>query len=166
MATQDSKSRAIRQWNLKVMNRAKKTARRQMVQMVKKIAFELYRDVIFLSPVDTGRFRASWVMRAGRAVPEAPPEGEAQYPVPDALKSLRSIDNFRLGQTIWISNPVEYAVALEEGHSQQAPMGIAAVAIQRIIDSIQSPDFFRINPDRDAAARELGGSVGGQSAEG
>lgn len=74
------------------------------------------------SPVDTGRFRASWAIGQNAAPSEGEPEG--QYPSnlpPNAVNY--NLGSERAGNIYSIHNNLIYAEPLARGHSKQAPDG-------------------------------------------
>lgn len=74
------------------------------------------------SPVDTGRFRASWAIGQNAAPFEG--QGEGQYannPPPNAVNY--SLGNERVGNVYSIHNNLIYAEPLAKGRSKQAPDG-------------------------------------------
>lgn len=121
--------------------------------VLRKIAFDIFRGVIKMSPVDTGRFRASWRVSINRVDLST---DNTQY-----HKKLRNketkmftgktktvtkttvvqatgsgskvISNAKYGDQIYITNNVPYAVPLEHGHSKQAPGGMVRVTIARVV---------------------------------
>lgn len=68
----------------------------------KKIVFDIYARVVRRSPVDTGRFKGNWLMTPN--VPKAP-------------------------GSVLISNNLPYAQRLEDGWSDQAPIGMVKVTV-------------------------------------
>ena len=88
---------------------------------VKSVAFDFLRLVTFISPVDTGRFRANWVVGVNQT-------SEA---VNERLRSVKETQNRGkkiinsapddLSTVIWISNNLPYAQRLNNGWSEQAP---------------------------------------------
>lgn len=101
--------------------------------VMRKLAFDGLDGVFRRSPVDTGRFRASWRVSLDSAdlSVEPPSESKASQPKGSplsgpALQQLNAI-NFGKGkrdQTIVISNNLPYAQQLEDGRSAQAPDGV------------------------------------------
>lgn len=94
------------------------------VVAVKKITLGVYRDLILVSPVDTGRFRGSWTAAVGApdttVLPEAK-KGQEPYPPPDEAAAAQALDALQPFGQAWVSNNLPYAERLNEGHSQQAP---------------------------------------------
>jgi hypothetical protein len=87
------------------------------------------------SPVDTGRFRASWTIGVGQ------PDTTV---APDVVKGQVAVAEPRIpaitvGQTYYHSNSLPYARRLEYGWSKQAPAGmvrLTAAEIPGIIDAL------------------------------
>jgi len=74
------------------------------------------------SPVDTGRFRASWAIGQNAAPFEGQPEGQyPNNPAPNAVNY--SLGNERVGNVYSIHNNLIYAEPLARGRSKQAPDG-------------------------------------------
>lgn len=118
-------------------------AQRELPEMVRraqlKVAFDLFAAIVRLSPVDSGRYRGSWTLAAGDANEETLP------PPPDSWKSgdgpyyrnlgkpdtglLAPVATLAALNVIWIANHLPYAERLEEGHSGQAPTGVAGPVV-------------------------------------
>ena len=43
------------------------------------------------------------------------------------------IAQFKIGETLFMTNPLPYAVPIEYGHSSQAPDGVYRPAVKRLI---------------------------------
>ena len=96
-----------------------------------EITFEVFTRVVLRSPVDTGRFRGSWVVDLNSrsdAIPDSIVAGGV------AISAGRqAIDGANIGDTINIFNNQPYSVALEFGHSiRQAPQGMVRVTLSEI----------------------------------
>lgn len=100
----------------------------QEVLFVRKIAMDLLADITARSPVDTGRFRSSWVVGINKPDLSQPTEIDKTGGKTLAAGSSR-ISQAKHRDAIYISNNVKYAIALEHGHSKQAPQGVVAVAV-------------------------------------
>jgi hypothetical protein len=114
---------------------------------VKKIALELLRAIVMGTPVDSGRARGNWQLTIGSpaagekdrkiapGVPVMSGAAAAQSPgvagdvEVEALTRLRAYSNF---ENIYLTNNLPYIVFLEEGHSDQAPLGFAELAVIEI----------------------------------
>lgn len=87
------------------------------------------------TPVRTGYARASWqagVNEPGMTMLPPPGPGES----PDALlaasqaRNTAVLSRARLGDTVFLGNPVEYVEGLEyDGRSQQAPAGFVRIVL-------------------------------------
>lgn len=96
------------------------------------------------SPVDTGRFRASWAIGQNAAPFEGQSEG--QYPSnlpPNAVNY--SLGSERAGNIYSIHNNLIYAEPLARGHSKQAPDGW--------VDSIAKDVQTYVNAEADRIGR-------------
>ena len=124
-------------------------------------AIALWRDVIYGSPVDSGRFRGNWIASAGAPV-------ETSYSITDKQgtitvnKATVLTQSFSDWQNLWLSNNLPYAEVIEfggypnpaklgswnkkeeryeintiNGYSDQAPSGVVrknVIRFQEILD--------------------------------
>ena len=91
---------------------------------VKNIIGDIADELIFRTPVDTGRARANWQLGINQINKKVnpntfDPEGDATS---NKLYSL--IPQNVLGLSIYIANSVPYIYDLENGKSRQAPNGM------------------------------------------
>ena len=94
-------------------------------------AERLFNEYVRLSPVLTGSFRASWRVKADKIDYSITVGGSKEAPLPPpTFPSIRT--RFKLGDTLYISNSTPYALRLDHGWSNQAPMGIVRVALTYI----------------------------------
>lgn len=96
--------------------------------VIRKVGAEVLRSVVLKSPVDTGRFRANWVVSYGpttTTVTGLDPSG-----IEAINRGLRLIQLMNPGQDeLWISNSLPYARRLEYGWSGQAPAGMVRITL-------------------------------------
>lgn len=100
-------------------------------QVIRKTLVDLWQGIVSMTPVDTGRLRAGWLLSTRFDPNEAPPEGQATYPQPQVQDPGHASD--------WrweLFNNLEYASVIEDGHSQQAPQGMVAVNLQSFADHL------------------------------
>lgn len=92
--------------------------------VVKKTAIDMFSSVIFLSPVDTGRFINNWRLSIGKVDPTVNLEaiGKSKDPIYSRIQA--EISGFKLGDVVYFSNNLPYAIPLEYGHSEQRPDGM------------------------------------------
>jgi hypothetical protein len=95
-------------------------------QVVRKSAIELQNAMIAKSPVDTGRFRANWQCGIGAINPSItqPPGSDVQG------RTALTLEAWKPGQTIWLTNSLPYSQRLENGYSKQAPVGMVKLSVQ------------------------------------
>ena len=102
-------------------------------EVIRKLAFDILREAIEASPVDTGRFKESW--RIGILQPDletAPDRETFEDGAAKALsKALSVLATYSGERAIWVSNNVPYAVPLELGYSKQAPDGVLGPVVAR-----------------------------------
>ncbi len=91
---------------------------------------ELFTNIIFSTPVDTGRLRGNWQCEIN-----AVPIGETDTLDPAGGSTVSNMANslnaFKLGDTVYFANNAPYAEAIEFGHSVlQAPFGMVRINIE------------------------------------
>lgn len=114
------------------LTRFKLKTEQQMSQVVRKIVLDLHTRLVMRSPVDTGRFRANNSVSLNALPSDATLELDKSGGV-TISRAGGAIAAYKLGDTIFLYNNVEYALALEYGHSQQAPQGVYRVSVQDIV---------------------------------
>lgn len=97
---------------------------------IRKIALDVFREVIMMSPVDTGRFRGNWQVAIG-AMPTGTVELDDKAGTATLEKAQAEAMGLKAGETIFLINNLPYARALEYGLSQQAPGGMIRLTVQR-----------------------------------
>lgn len=92
------------------------------------------RDIVKLSPVDTGRFRGNW--QATGNSPSLISLNNYDKDGADTIKSLRrqihALARDKATHTIYITNALTYSVPLEFGYSGQAPNGVLGIVTKRL----------------------------------
>ncbi len=112
-------------------------------QVCRKIGMEIHREIVRLSPVDTGRFRANNQISLND-LPEDAVMGVDKSGRATIAAGEQVLASFTLGDTIFIYNNVAYAYILEFGRadgkpgSQQAPNGVYRVSIQKVVAHLKS----------------------------
>lgn len=110
----------------------KKEVRGDINSEAKRIGLKILRSLTVISPVKTGRFKANWIVgikKRVRSTTTSTDKGGG----PTFAKGSPKINSKNLGDTIFISNNLPYAKALNDGSSQQAPANFVQSAIQRIL---------------------------------
>ena len=129
----------LKEFRLWIKKISSETVPKQLLGTFQKlVTIDLFRRVVLKSPVGNpdywldpesappgyvgGRFRANWQITVGESA--AGEIDSTDFPVPNIPGNLTGF------QTVWITNNVPYADALEGGWSRrQAPDGIVEVAI-------------------------------------
>lgn len=133
-----------RQFALECKEWAEKLVPEAHVAFVQKIALTLLNKVTLKSPVDTGRFRANWMVGIGSA------DGTTTDETDNAAveKGQQKLATLAFGVPVHISNNLPYAGILENGgyplkpkggegktingFSTQAPNGVLAISIEEV----------------------------------
>jgi hypothetical protein len=113
---------------------------RKMTQVGRKVALELFRRVIYKTPVDKGPARASWQVTIG-----TPATGTVKLSDKDGnatmSRAVAASAGFKAGDTIYLTSNLPYIMKLEEGgypdgpktvggFSRQAPAGMVGLTVQ------------------------------------
>lgn len=93
---------------------------------VKKLLLDIDASLVAKSPVDTGRFRANWILGNGSVDTSTFERFEASNNAP-IINSIKVN-----GQTIYITNSLPYANRLEYGWSDQSPQGMVRVTLAEV----------------------------------
>jgi hypothetical protein len=107
-------------------------AKRAIVAGYKKLRdlriAKLLAMLVLYTPVDKGEARGGWRVTAGG--PAREPEGtldpDGSATIARGIASLEGIHHFA---NVYVSNPVPHMVFLEEGSSDQAPVGVIRVVL-------------------------------------
>jgi hypothetical protein len=108
------------------INKRIERAKGKFELFVKKLLVDIDASLVLKSPVDTGRFRANWVLGNGGVNPMTKDSFEAANNAP-IINSVKVN-----GQTIYITNSLPYANRLEYGYSQQAPAGMVRITLAEV----------------------------------
>ena len=101
-----------------------------------KITLDLTANLIETTPVDVGWARANWVPSIGSPVVKDLSEAErnVQSAAAEQSAGTASVLGYLLRRgRVFISNNVEYILALNDGHSAQAPPGFVQRAIRKAV---------------------------------
>lgn len=87
--------------------------------VIRRVVLGILREVVRKSPVDTGRFRANWQLGVNSR-----PAGEVNSISNNAVeRGLAAMPAQAAGNIYYVVNNLDYAQALEDGHSRQSPPG-------------------------------------------
>lgn len=126
--------------------------------VVRKTVLDIYTGTVLRTPVDTGRLRANYQIGDGvrpgasllaefeqRAEAERGAHGEkavvaarkANKAVQEGTaQALEVVSTLHAGGRVYIVNNLVYALPIENGHSQQAPAGMARVTVRAVAASM------------------------------
>ncbi len=97
---------------------------------IKRAAIAADDTVVTMTPVDTGRARANWIV-SFRKPSTAKLKGTDKSGSGTQAKGLAVINRWTVvAGPIFITNNLPYIVSLDEGSSRKAPEGMSAAAIQ------------------------------------
>ncbi len=107
-------------------------ARKDLDKTAKHVAQKVLRNVVFNSPVDTGRFRGNWIVgiakRSFQQLKRKDKSGGSTF-----QKGKNKLQKSRANVTIFITNNLPYAQRLNEGWSSLAPANFVQAAIRRAL---------------------------------
>lgn len=101
---------------------------KQSEELLRKAAGETLQGVINGSPVDTGAFRGNHRVSLNEADNAYDVTVQEKSGSSTLEKGMATILQAKIGDVIYIQNNLPYAVALENGHSEQFPLGIYSIA--------------------------------------
>ena len=125
---------------IQALNKTKLDTRAFASIVQRKLALLLLRELVFRTPVRTGRARGNWIVSIGQPVTETLAEGatNAEKAMSDGTAKLSEPSQIPFA-TIFIQNNLPYILPLDRGHSKQAPdpPGIVEPAIA-LVSSLTS----------------------------
>ncbi|WP_279025574.1 HK97 gp10 family phage protein [Gibbsiella quercinecans] len=123
----------INQFNASINNWIK-AAGEGVEDVVRLTCEDVLRDLVNGSPVYTGRFKGNWQITFN-TMPLYSLNNYDQSGSDTIAKGMTQISKYAKGTgvtSIWFSNLLIYANALEYGHSQQAPNGVMGIVAVRL----------------------------------
>lgn len=114
-------------------------AQGQVETVIKKVALDLFSDIVIATPVDTGRARGNWYVSLGASIIKKPDESKKDKTGASTIAQITNdLQSYTLRVTdIYFTNNLPYATALENGHSKQAPHGMVNMALQNFQSYVQ-----------------------------
>jgi len=89
--------------------------------VVRRVSLDMFKRVVNKSPVDTGRFKSSFVV----GINSIPTEDPGTLDKEAAIRRINAtVPQMKVGDQITLMSNLAYANRLEFGHSQQAPGGM------------------------------------------
>lgn len=126
---------SVRKWQADI-NDWIEASEKGLLEVVAVTCEQVIRDLVSLSPVDTGRFRGNWQITfnepALHSLNEYDKTGNKTVAAGDrAISVYRSTRGAGI-TSIYFSNMLVYANALEHGWSKQAPAGVLGIVAVRL----------------------------------
>ncbi len=125
-------------WSLDLVKYAKQKEL-EIDTVRKKVALEIFTQVVQKTPVDTGRARGNWLISVGQDTTgevsrdDKKPKGSK----PSFLSQEASkLNGCKGDDTIYICNNLPYIKSLEYGSSKQAPSGMVGLTMANIRSKI------------------------------
>lgn len=91
-----------------------------VVDLLKRVALTAFGRIVLKTPVDLGRAQNAWQI------------GINSEPTGENGPGIEALSGIEPGSTVNIGNNVPYIVALENGHSRQAPTGMVGVTMEEM----------------------------------
>lgn len=126
-----SRGRSAREFGIDLL-RFGRVTEEQARTIFQKIVLELDSRIVLSTPVDTGRARGNWFPSTGSPTNQVDPDasdksGAAAIAAVNALAG-----SLELGDVAWFTNNLPYILPLENGHSDQAPIGMVDINLNAI----------------------------------
>lgn len=105
--------------------------------VLKRLAFEAFKRIIFRTPVDTGRLRGNWQASVGQ--PKTNQLQRKDKPGAATLAAgLAALSDVPPGTVVWITNNLPYAEAIENGHGAE---NVPGQMVGRTLDELRQLDL-------------------------
>ena len=110
---------------------AKKYMEDAVDKLMRDAATETYKELVELTPVETGKARAGWNMSRGTVDASVPAPGKKQYPKPETPELAPAGPGE--SSTIFIASAIPYINVLNSGSSDKAPKRFVQAAVARAL---------------------------------
>lgn len=108
------------------MRRIVSTQKERIEYVRRRSIIALFDMVVLRTPVDTGRLRGNWVCTIGG--PNAASMAEIRSMAETKRQNEAKVNESTFKDVVYLTNNLTYAVAIEYGHSAQAPQGMMRVS--------------------------------------
>ena len=100
--------------------------------LTKKITGDMLQQVVTRSPVDTGAYRSNHRVSIGNVDTSYDASDTSNGAISKGIRTIQAGGG--LGKVVHVSNSLPYAVRLENGWSQQAPLGVYALSFMNVVN--------------------------------
>lgn len=114
------------------LKRFGKLTRDKATIVFKKVALDLDSRIVFSTPVDLGRARGNWFPSINLPSNNVSLNTFDKNGGATVAKIAGTVSGAKLGDTLWLSNNLDYIGKLENGSSTQAPQGMVAVNVAAV----------------------------------
>lgn len=126
---------------------------KQIGDVCRSIALTALRNLIATSPVDTGWFRANWIPSTGDQGSTEPVGARGAVSDAEQVSGMAQLMSYKFGDgLIVITNAVPYGMALNAGHSDQAPAHFVEAAVEQAVSLATSYGMDKLDAAISAAA--------------
>lgn len=101
-----------------------------MDALVRRVCLGLAKDVVSMTPVDTGMARSNYFYGFTPTV-TGRDESKNRGGGPSITRAVDFASTLKAGTTFYMVNNLPYIMPLEFGHSSQAPAGMARLAVAK-----------------------------------
>ena len=101
-----------------------------LATVVQQFTIKAFNGFVERTPVDTGRLRSNWQVGIGN-IPEKQLSSTGE-PKPPPIAEIKG------DKTVFIVNNLDYAEAIENGHSKKSPLGMVAITMARLQGEIDA----------------------------
>ena len=98
-------------------------------QILRKVVFDITREIVQKTPVDTGHARSNWFW--GVQVVSDEDATLSKSGAPSLTRAASFASTVRSGGVVYLTNNLPYILPLEFGSSQQAPSGMVRITVAR-----------------------------------
>lgn len=123
---------SLRAFELAIDNFINEAIPEAVADLQRTVALEILTGVVLKTPVDTGRARGGWTLTLDAPVFDLSESDIPRDPTGRIIAGAAVLRNLKPFSVTYVQNNVPYIVALEDGHSRQAPGGMVAVTIASV----------------------------------
>lgn len=103
----------------------------KLEKVVRKVVIDMTADIMKMTPVDTGAARSNWFWGVSRVSTIETSISKSGTPSAQRAADFAEGLKGKAAGTFYLTNNLPYIMALEFGHSKQAPAGMARVTVAR-----------------------------------
>jgi len=106
--------------------------KKEFQETVAVAAMKVYQNLVFATPVDTGRARSNWIASIGRPARGTRGASAAGDVI---LQASATFQPDKIGEfpVLYIANNLDYVVHLNNGSSAQAPANFVELAVDSVL---------------------------------